>query len=132
MSVSADAINVYEALRRRGYDVQEAPGTYTFKEGKANNKAGYVYEVRPPAERPVLPVAEQETPPPPSVAPAEVGLENALRGSTREMRLGQNVDMVLDPHAADILDMAPENLNKIRQPASEGVNQSLSAPDLNQ
>jgi hypothetical protein len=49
MAVSADAINVYEALRRRGYQITEAPGTTTTAAGKTNAIAGYVYEVRPPA-----------------------------------------------------------------------------------
>lgn len=47
MSVSADALRVYDVLRRRGYEVAEAPGTMKSKEGATNATAGYVFEVKP-------------------------------------------------------------------------------------
>lgn len=48
ISVSADAVRVYEALKRRGYQVSIAEGSTKTKEGISNVSAGYVYEVRPP------------------------------------------------------------------------------------
>lgn len=52
ISVNADALRVYESLRRRGYEVTEAPGTTATKAGATNASAGYVFEVRPPREAP--------------------------------------------------------------------------------
>jgi predicted GNAT family acetyltransferase len=45
-SVSKDAIRVYEGLKRRGYDVTEAPDTITTKAGKTNVGAKHVFEVK--------------------------------------------------------------------------------------
>jgi GNAT superfamily N-acetyltransferase len=66
ISVNADATRVYESLRRRGYEVTEAPGTTKTKAGATNATAGYVYEVRPPKAR-VEPQAGAPT------SPVEIG-----------------------------------------------------------
>ena len=49
MSVSADAMRIYESLRRRGYEVTEAPGTTRTAKGATNASARYVFEVKPKA-----------------------------------------------------------------------------------
>lgn len=51
MSVSKDAVRVYEKLKKLGYEVTEAPDGTTSKSGKTNATAGYVYEVRMPPEK---------------------------------------------------------------------------------
>jgi len=60
ISVSTDADHVYDALKRRGYQVTEAPGSVRGKNGIMNASEGYVYEVRPPA--PPAPEADLAAP----------------------------------------------------------------------
>jgi len=51
INVTSDGMRVYDALKRRGYEVIEAPDSRKSALGITNGMAGYVYEVRLPTEK---------------------------------------------------------------------------------
>lgn len=62
MAVSPDAMRVYDALQRRGYEVKTAEGSTIDKKGATNATAGFVYEVTPMPQRAPLRITVTKTP----------------------------------------------------------------------